>query len=103
MSTWEERMAAKAAARRAERDGIARAADELRRADDLRREAEWIASLPPCPCPVDPCPVYVAYLEGHRTWWRDVERLGHCPDCGETLTLAEAWEHRCPYAIVLAG
>jgi hypothetical protein len=107
MSTWEERMAAKAAARRAERDGIARAAEELRRAEEERQEAAWVATLPPCPCALDPCPYpprrYDSWWEWHRRWWTELRRTGQCPDCGRPVTPQEAVDHDCPNQVVLAG
>jgi hypothetical protein len=106
MSTWEQRMAAKAAARQAERDGIARAAEELQRAEEERREAEWRASLPPCPCQLDPCPEpptwsWHPWWQQHREEWERFNRTGRCEYCGRLMPRAEYADHDCPDAPVI--
>ena len=93
-------MAAKAAARR-------EAAEALRRAEEDRRYEEWRATLPPCPCPFDPCPVPPAehsYLwQYHLEHWTAWRRTGRCPLCDLPMTPAEAVEHDCPNEVALAA
>jgi hypothetical protein len=112
MSTWEERMAAKAAARRHAQEQVEREAEAARWADLERREAAWRATLPPCPCALDPCPYpprlpgdvyYDGWWEWHRRWWEQLRRTGRCPGCDQPLSPAEVLDHDCPNAIALAG
>jgi hypothetical protein len=105
MSTWEERMAQRTRQRGLERERIERAAAELRQAEQDRQRVEWLASLPPCPCPYDPCPMPpdYPYWEMHRSWWEHFNQTGRCADCGQAMTVAEVDEHDCPNGIVLAG
>lgn len=98
-------MAAKAAARRAERDATARAAEELRRSEEEHREAEWRASLPPCPCQLNPCPEPPTWAwpwwHRHRAVWDEFNRTGRCSFCGQEMLRVEFAAHACPDAPVI--
>ena len=106
MSTWEERMAAKAAGRRR----FAEQAEAEQRERDLAFRREVYAYLGPCPCPMNPCPFPPweyedgpDWWQGHREYFAEVRRTGHCPDCGRRVTLQEAVDHDCPNRIALAA
>jgi hypothetical protein len=106
MSTWEQRMAAKAAERR-------RVAEQAEAAQAERERQERMAAyahLGPCPCPMDPCPFppwdyedLPDWWQAHRSYYAEVRRTGHCPDCGRQVTPQEAVDHDCPNRIALAG
>jgi hypothetical protein len=105
MSTWEERMAAKAAQRRQ----LAEQAEAEQAERELAARKAAYAQLPPCPCPMDPCPFPpweegwpAALWRGHRAYFAEVRDTGRCPDCGRRVTLQEAVDHDCPNRIALA-
>jgi hypothetical protein len=104
---WEARQAARAAARRQERERVERQQHEQERA---ARRDYWLARLGPCPCPMDPCPFppweyedVPDWWQGHRDYFQQVRDTGHCPDCGRPVTPQEAIDHDCPNRIALAG